>query len=382
MLVLGLLSVVTLAAGQRDGRTRQPTGQPAGLPTSLPAAQSTGQPTVQQIVERHLAALGGHENVEAVHSVSQHLEYREGNFVIPDAFIARMRPYYKTIGDPKDKNVDINEGYDGSAWEYYRDPGVVIRTVGAAAAAARHGTEIIDSLVDYESEGTRIELSGSETFAGKPAYKLHVTLADGFEKDVFVDRESFLILGDRRSAKIHAFGEAVRSENHFSDYRQVNGVLFPYRVEEVEIATGKELNSSTVRSMVANQPFDRSFFSPPVYERTPLQQMLEQLYMERSDPACVMWTYRHFRAANAGVDTREGAEFIGYQMAKMGDFNGAIQLLAANAADYPASASAEFGLARAYRAAGEVEKARLHFRKALEIDPKFKKASDGLNALK
>jgi len=293
-----------------------------------------------------------------------------------------MRPYYKTLGDPKDTSADINEGYDGSAWEYYRDPGVVLRVVGAAAAATRHGTELFDSLVDYKKLGTRIEISGTEVFGANSAYKLHVTLADGFEKDVFVDQKSWLIIGDRRAAPIHAFGAPVRSENHIGDYRSVNGVLSPYSVREIEIATGRELNSNTVQSLVVNEKLDPSFFGPPQFERTPLQQMLEQLYMERTDPVSVMWTYRGFRAANPGADTRAGVEFIGYQMAKMSDFQGAIHLLSANAADYPQSASAQFGLGRAYQAAGDSENARHHFQKALEIDPNFKKASDGLNGLK
>ena len=338
--------------------------------------------SVDQIVERHILALGGREKIDAVHSVVQHFVYREGSFVIPDAFIARMRPYYKTIGDPKDKTAEINEGYDGSAWEYYADPGVVIRVVGAAAAATRHGIDIFDSLVDYKAQGTQVEMSGTETFAGSPAYKLHVVLADGFEKDLFVDQRSFLILGDRRSAPIHAFGASVSSENHFGDYRMVNGVLFPYTVKEIEIATGRELNSNTVESIEVNKQLDPTFFSPPQFDRTPLQQMLEQLYMERTDPVCVMWTYRGFRAANPSVVTRDGVEFIGYQMVKMRDFEGAIKLLTANAADYPKSASAQFGLGRAYKAGGDLDNARTHFQKALEIDPSFKKATDGLNALK
>lgn len=339
-------------------------------------------PSLDEILERHIQALGGRDKINAVHSVIQHLVYREGSFVVPDAFIARMRPYYKTIGDPKDKRIDINEGYDGSAWEYYADPGVVIRTVGAAAAATRHGTEIIDSLVEYKSLGTRIELTGTDTFAGQPAYKLHVIFADGFEKDIFVDPVSFLIVGDRRSAPIHAFGTAVRSENRIGDYRPINGVLFPLNVKETEIATGRELNSNTVQSIVVNEQLDPSFFSPPQFQRTALQQMLEQLYAERTDPLCVMWTYRGFRVANPDVDTRDGVEFIGYQMVKMGDFHGAIELLTANAVDYPKSASAEFGLGRAYKAADDLRNARIHLQKALAIDPNFKKASDGLNALK
>jgi len=338
--------------------------------------------SLEQILDRHLQALGGRDTVNAIHTMIQHLEYREGSFVIPDAFIARMRPYYKTLGDPRNLKVDVNEGYDGSAWEYYSDPGVVLRTVGAAAAASRHGTEIVDSLVDYLQNGTRIDFSGKSTFAGKSAYELHVTLADGFEKDVFIDPESFLIVGDRRAAKVHAFGEAVRSENRIGDYRRVAGVLFPYKITEIEIATGRELNLNVVQSMEANKPLDPSFFAPPQYQRTPLQQMLEQLYEERTDPVSVLWTYRGFRSANPQVDTRTGVEFIGYQMAKMNDFNGAVELLTANASDYPNSASAEYGLGRAYKAAGDLQNARLHFQRALQIDPTFKKASEGLNALK
>ncbi len=348
---------------------------------AIVAAQENG-PSLDDILQKHVEALGGRTNLEAVNAVIQHLEYREESFVIPDAFIARMRPYYKTLADPKRIDVDINEGYDGSTWEYYKDPGVVLRTVGAAAAAGRHGVDIFDSLVDYQKNGTQIEFAGKDSFAGKPAYKLHVRLADGFEKDMFVDPESYLIVGDRRSAPIHAFGAEVRSENRIGDYRRVHGVLFPFQITEVEIATGRELNSNTVQSIEVNPSLDAAFFHPPQFVRTPLQEMLEQLYMERTDAASVLWTYHQFRAAHPGVDTRAGVEFIGYQMAKMKDFNGAVELLAANVRDYPQAASSEFGLGRAYQAAGDAENARVHFRKALQIDPTFKKATAGLAALK
>ncbi len=350
---------------------------------ALPVPGRCQQPvTLERIVARHVEALGGQRKIDAIHSIVFRLTYREGDFVMPDGYMAKMRPYYRTLGDPKNLKVDVNEGFDGSAWEYYSEPGVVLRTVGAAAAATRHGTELIDSLADAAMLGARVELAGEELFAGKPVYKLHVTLADGFEKDLFLDRQSFLILGERRVAPVHAFGAAVQSENRFGDYRPVNGVLFPFTVREVEIATGKELNSVTLQSITLNENFDVGYFSPPQFERTPLQQMLEQLYYERSDVVSVMWTYRTFRAANPALETRDGVEFIGYQMVKMGDFPGAIELLKANAADYPKSASAQFGIGRAYKAAGDATNARACFQKALEIDPSFKKASDGLNALR
>ncbi len=51
-------------------------------------------------------------------------------------------------------------------------------------------------------------------------------------------------------------------------------------------------------------------------------------------------------------------------------------------ADYPASASAQYGIGRAYTAAGNPEEAARAFQAALRIDPEFKKATDGLNALR
>lgn len=269
-------------------------------------AANAAQISVDEIVARHIEALGGKQKLDAVRSVITRGEYREGSFSLPGAFMARMRPYYKTICDPRGKISEFCEGYDGSAWEWYEDPGVVLRTVGPAAAAARHGLELFDSLVDYQSQGTRVEPIGDETFGGRPAYNLRVTLEDGFEKHLFIDQETFLIIGDRRAAPIHAFGEPVRSENRISDYRQVNGVLFSFLVVEVEIGTGKELNRFITQSTEVNAKLDASFFAPPQFVRTPFQHFIEQLYLERTDPVSLMVTYQQFRAANPTLDTRAG----------------------------------------------------------------------------
>jgi len=346
--------------------------------------------SADQIVQGHIQGLGGIEKIHALHSLVIRGIYHEPGEIpssepplMPDAYQAFMRPYYEVIGDPADRNPDIREGFDGSVWEYYGDPGVVVRTVGAAAAATRHASEFLqDPLVDHKAKGTRIELEGTEKIADRNAYKLHVTLADGFEKVLFVDAENFLIVSERKSAPIHAFGNLVTTETRFTDYRSEGGVMMNHRTVETEIATGKVLNEFRIVRIEVNTLNNPSIFSPAPYLRTPLQQLLEQLYMERTDPVSVMYSYRGFRLANPELDTHEGVEFIGYQMAKMGDYTSAIELLKVNAADYIQYPSAQYGLARAYQAAGDVQHARVAFRKALQIDPAYKKASDGLNALR
>jgi len=45
--------------------------------------------------------LGGQQKIAAIHSIIFRLRYREGDFVMPDGYMAKMRPYYKTLGEPK-----------------------------------------------------------------------------------------------------------------------------------------------------------------------------------------------------------------------------------------------------------------------------------------
>src|SRR5215831_7590058 len=72
--------------------------------------------SVDEIVDRHIQALGGQQKLDSLQTVITRGEYREGTFFIPGAFIARMRPFYKTICDQRKRVSDVCEGYDGSAW--------------------------------------------------------------------------------------------------------------------------------------------------------------------------------------------------------------------------------------------------------------------------
>ena len=359
------------------------------LVSCVPAAAPGGLLTLDQVVGKHIQALGGSDSIHKLQSIVIRGMYHEpgpipeGTSIAARNYMAFMRPYYEVIGDPAVEHPGLREGFDGSAWEYYGDPGIAVRTVGAAAAATRHAAEFLqDSLVDYGEKATKLELQGRENVGGHDTYKILVTLADGFQKYVYVDADTFLMVADRKAAPIHAFGQSINSEDRFEDYRSVQGVQIPFRILEVELSTGKILAESRRVSVEVNTLRDVSIFSPAPYQRTPLQQFLEQLYLERADLVSTMYTYYLFRRTHSDVDTRAEVEFVGYQMAKMGDYATSVQLLKANALDYPNSASAQFGLGRAYKAAGDLEHAKDAFDRALQIDPNFKKATDGLNALR
>jgi hypothetical protein len=352
-------------------------------------ASPVQNPTIADIAALHLHAIGGRAVVDRIQSLVIRGIYHEPGAIsdatplIPHAYQAFMRPYYEVIGDPAEPHPGIREGYDGSAWEYYGDPGIVVRTVGAAAAATRHASEFLqDSLLDYEDKGTRLELEGTEAIEGRAAYKIRATLADGFQKLMFVDTSNYWIVAERKRAPLHAFGDTVATETRYEDFRPEGGLLMAHRSLEVEIATGQVMNEFRRLRVEINTVQDPSLFSPAPHTRTPLQQCLEQLYLERADFTAVLYTYREFRRTHPEIDTRAGVEFVGYQMVKMSDVQGAIGLLAANAADYPNAASAQFGLGRAYAAAGDKAGATRAFELALRADPGYTQASDGLKTLR
>ena len=193
----------------------------------------------------------------------------------------------------------------------------MLRTTGAASKASRHFADVDPPVLDYKAKGYTAQLVGTETIGGRPAWDVRITMPDGYESENFIDQKSYLLIGNGHTAKVHAFGNEVTSRTRFSDFRPVAGVLFPFRSSEIDVATGKELNAMQWGSITANRDIPVSWFSPPVFERTPAQTFIEQLYGQREDPSAVMWTYRIFRRAHPGEDTSDAAETAGYQILKM-----------------------------------------------------------------
>jgi hypothetical protein len=285
------------------------------------------------------------------------------------------------VGDP-DRPRTYAEGSDGSPWEYIANPGLVLRTTDAPAAAARHTAYFDDPLVSALEPGWRLELRGTEPIGGRATYHLRATYPDGFQMDLFVDRETHLVIASRKVAPVHAFGAAVATETRIGGYREVEGVLFPTSFDEHVIATGQRLEdmSGTWTSLQANVPLPPGYFSPPLPPDTPLARMLNAAYAARAIPTDALGWYRDFRAqpATAGIDTEPGMAEVGYHCLKNGAVPTAILLLEASLADHPRSARAHFGLGRAYRTAGREKEAVELFRKALAIDPGDQRAAEAL----
>ncbi|MES2392807.1 MAG: hypothetical protein V4555_14270 [Acidobacteriota bacterium] len=352
------------------------------LLSPLTSLASTPPPTVDDIVAAHLRALGGLDHIHSLHSFVLHGHYHEGN-INGSTYVAQMRPFYRVIGSPVEPLRHQHEGYDGSAWEYYPDPGLVVRTIGAAAAATRHTSLFDDALVDYHDHGTTLEAGGATHLGANLVYILHTTLADGFREDIYVDAATWLIDGYARTVPFHAFGSNYATHMEMGDYRSEDGFLFPHSSREIDTATGHVLDESTLDSAEINPPLAPSAFSPPEWDRTLVQQMAQRLYDERTDTVAILSTYRDFRALiGTSASTADAVDFAGYQCLKMGDVETSVALLRQNVADNPQSPRAHFGLGRALQTAGKTADANAEFDRTLTLDPTFVKARTARDAQK
>lgn len=341
---------------------------------------------VEQIIDRHIEARGGLLRLKAINNlVYSNGQYEEADYQSDGtASMSLGRPFLKLVGDknsPKNFPGGFMEGYDGSAWEWFGDPGIVIRTVGEASEAIRHYAGVDGPLVDYKAKGSTARLIGEVEFDGSDVFVIELTRRDDFVEQFYIDKGTFLIVASGGSAPIHAFGEDVISLTRIGDYRAVAGVQIPHRFDSVRLPSGETLSTMQWGKVEANVDLPDDWFSPPAFERTEYQSLIENLFAQRDDIGAVMWTYHEFRLAYPDVDTSDAAQIAGYQVLKMGQIETAIALLKQNAQDYPNGANAHFGLGRAYQAAARLADARASYARAIELEPEHERAARALSTM-
>ncbi len=83
-------------------------------------------------------------------------------------------------------------------------------------------------LVDYKAKGNTIELVGKEPVEGADAYKLKVTFKNGDVQYLYLDADQYLEV--RSEGKRTVRGSEMETETAFSDYKAVEGLMFPHSI--------------------------------------------------------------------------------------------------------------------------------------------------------
>ena len=206
-------------------------------------------PTLDQIIERTVDAMGGEAALQSVESV-----FRQRN---ERTFTLRKQPTFHLVVLLNDTGgVRYAEGYDGEvAWEL-TDEGPKTRAGDRAQTALWHTTQwpaILKPLSRMVELGHTLELIGPDTIQGVRYHKLLLRLSDGYEREYYINAQTYRIERARDVRRFHAYEDEVQPiEGVWSDFREVDGVWAPFTTAERNFETGESLSGGTMRQIKLN----------------------------------------------------------------------------------------------------------------------------------
>jgi hypothetical protein len=115
------------------------------------------------------------------------------------------------------------------------------------------------TLYNWKEKGHKVELLGKEDLEGTPVYKLKITLADGNIETYFIDAENFVTIKVSNISKIQ--GNETESESYTSNYKDVNGALMPFSIENK--VKGQTVSTVVIDKYEINRELNDSLFVKP-----------------------------------------------------------------------------------------------------------------------
>jgi outer membrane lipoprotein-sorting protein len=194
-------------------------------------ALSAGEMTLDELLAAHFEALGGAEALAAVESAQFN-----GNMAMGPGMEV---PFTMVFSRPMSMRLEFTmqgmtavQAYDGeTAWSIMPFMGKTDPEVMAddQAKNIKEQADFDGPLMNWEEKGHQIELMGLEETDGTEAYKLKVSLANGDERYHYLDSEYFILI--KQEGKTTMQGAEVEFETILSDYKEVDGLMFPHSIE-------------------------------------------------------------------------------------------------------------------------------------------------------
>jgi hypothetical protein len=217
-------------------------------PALKPETQAASLPTVDQVLDKYVAAVGGREAIEKITSREVKGTYE----ISPVGLIGTMTMLQKA----PDKTLTVMEipgfgavqsGFDGNILWSQNPAAGLAEISGAARVAAKREAEFYQEL-KLKDMFKKLVVTGKQQIGGKDAYAVEATPEEGKAETYFFDTESGLLV--RHDAERESEQGAAMSEYYYEDYKNVDGVKFPYTVRMVNPTMTVVMKFSEVKNNV------------------------------------------------------------------------------------------------------------------------------------
>jgi len=230
-----------------------PSDQPQASPS--PAA---ALPSADDIFSKYIAALGGQQAIDKLKSRAAKgtLIQANGNTLQFEFYQVAPDKFYQLVTTPQGP---FERGFNGTVGWEKSARGVRELTVGELAQV--RAANSLFSLIKLKEQLTRARVSGKEKIGDREAYVVNGTTVDGKRQRLFFDVETGLLL--RRITYTQTMIGVIPEEADFEDYREVDGIKFPFTARSSTIEVGNPISTRKFTEIKLNAAADESKFNMP-----------------------------------------------------------------------------------------------------------------------
>jgi hypothetical protein len=227
----------------------------------------------QKLVEQYIKAVGGAKTLSKARTIAI-----EGTFYTPDGkagtYTLNTRLPNRYYSEVVAGDTTLIEAYNGkSAWRRTAT-GDFATLVGAEGSQLEAAGQYYNShLVDAKKNKIGIGFASSSQVRGRDALEIEVTTMSGVKRHVFFDSQTHLIVEEAATIG------GIEEEIFYADYRTVNGLKIPYKIE---LHRGPETYEITVTRAEVNGPVGERVFDFPKKSQVQLPD-LKALFKEIDD---------------------------------------------------------------------------------------------------
>ena len=218
--------------------------------------------SAEEIIIKHVEALGGTENMQAVKSLKVNGIAKVMGIDIP--YTTYNLAPDKTYFEMSIEGFSIKQAFDGTtAWSVNPLSGSSSPEVveGDEAKGIKDRGIIFGRLTTYKNDGASIELMGKEKVDDVDAYKILYTGADGKKVTYYISTESNLVVKVQKKVTVN--GSEMDSETVFFDYRKIGSVMMAYAMNTKAKNSPMGSQNITIEKIEINPVFDESIFYMP-----------------------------------------------------------------------------------------------------------------------
>ena len=218
--------------------------------------------TADEIVAKHIEAMGGADKWKAVKSMEMNNKFNVQGMDIESKIVIvngkSLRTDIAVMGQEIISAVDGETGWAqqpavmGGTGEPEDMPGALIKE-------SRKQVNLGGSLLNYKENGSTVELVGKEKLDGVDVYHLKLTEKGGDITNLFLSTSNYYTL--KSSGKRNVQGKEIEAEVNYSNFKQVEGLTFPYTMETASPMGG--MMTIETDSIKLNPKVDESIFKKP-----------------------------------------------------------------------------------------------------------------------